>query len=39
LTPKQSKVIDKYYCKTCEPKFGKSTSKYCVLVVRTFAHV
>ena len=28
LTPKQSKVIDKYYCKTCEPKFGKSTSRY-----------
>lgn len=27
LTAKQSKVIDKYYCKTCEPKFGKSTSK------------
>jgi hypothetical protein len=27
LTAKQSKGLDKYYCKTCEPKFGQSTSK------------
>ncbi|KIW05702.1 uncharacterized protein PV09_03562 [Verruconis gallopava] len=27
LTTKQSKAIDKYYCPTCEPKFGKSTKK------------
>lgn len=28
LTAKQSKAIDKYYCETCEPKFGKSTSMH-----------
>lgn len=39
LTAKQSKIIDKYYCKPCEPKFGKSTSKCYLPILKSVTHI